>query len=63
MASCRCSILDVRQDKVLENNGRSWVQLVCNVCGAVLDSKEMDADSQQGYLPVGNQTKNDKRTN
>lgn len=39
MESCRCSIFDVREEQILEANGCLHVRLICNLCGAVLDTK------------------------
>ena len=39
MESCPCSIFDVREEQILEVNGCLHVRLICNLCGAVLDTK------------------------
>lgn len=39
MKSCPCSILDVREEQILEPSGSLTIRLICNLCGALLDSK------------------------
>jgi len=36
---CTCSILNAREEKLLDDEGRVQVRLICNRCGAVLDSE------------------------
>ena len=36
--SCRCSILDAREERLLDDEGIQ-VRLVCNRCGEILDSQ------------------------
>lgn len=36
---CSCSILNAREEKLLDDEGRVQVRLICNRCGAVLDSE------------------------
>lgn len=36
---CSCSILNAREEKLLDEEGRVQVRLICNRCGAVLDSE------------------------
>lgn len=44
MQACSCSIFDVRKEQILEASGSAWIQLVCNVCGSILDSKQVAAE-------------------
>lgn len=39
MEGCPCSIFDVREEQILESNGMLRVQLICNMCGTLLDHK------------------------
>jgi hypothetical protein len=36
---CSCSILNAREEKLLDDEGRVQVRLICNRCGTVLDSE------------------------
>lgn len=36
---CTCSILNAREEKLLDDEGRVQVRLICNRCGTVLDSE------------------------
>ena len=36
---CTCSILNAREETLLDDVGRVQVRLICNRCGAVLDSE------------------------
>ncbi len=36
---CSCSILNAREEKLLDDEGQVQVRLVCTRCGAVLDSE------------------------
>jgi len=36
---CSCSILQAREEKLLDDEGRVQVRLICNRCGTVLDSE------------------------
>lgn len=38
-AECSCSILQAREEKLLDDEGRVQVRLICNRCGTVLDSE------------------------
>ncbi|MBL8840484.1 MAG: hypothetical protein JNL90_03025 [Planctomycetes bacterium] len=38
-AECACSILNAREEKLLDDEGRVQVRLICNRCGTVLDSE------------------------
>ena len=38
-SECRCSILQSREEKLLDDEGRVQVRLICNRCGSVLDSE------------------------
>ena len=42
-AECRCSILNAREEKLLDDEGRVQVRLICNRCGRVLDSEVVSA--------------------
>ena len=39
MRACRCSILDTREEKLLDERGQIQLRLICNRCGEVLDSE------------------------
>ena len=36
---CRCSILNAREERLLDDESRVQVRLVCNRCGTILDSE------------------------
>ena len=36
---CSCSILNAREEKLLDDEGRVQIRLICNRCGTVLDSE------------------------
>jgi len=36
---CSCSILNAREEKLLDDEGRVQVRLICNRCGTVLDAE------------------------
>ena len=36
---CSCSILNAREKKLLDDEKRVQVRLICNQCGTVLDSE------------------------
>lgn len=36
---CACSILNAREEKLLDDESRVQVRLICNRCGTVLDSE------------------------
>ena len=36
---CSCSILSAREEKLLDDEGRVEVRLICNRCGNLLDSE------------------------
>lgn len=38
LQDCRCSILDAREERLLDDEGIQ-LRLVCNRCGAILDSQ------------------------
>jgi hypothetical protein len=40
---CSCSILNAREEKLLDDEGRVQVRLICNRCGTVLDSEVLPA--------------------
>ena len=40
---CTCSILNAREEKLLDDEGRVQVRLICNRCGTVLDSETVSA--------------------
>jgi len=42
---CRCSILNAREEKLLDDEGRVLVRLICNLCGRILDSEVIDISS------------------
>ena len=39
MRGCLCSILNAREEKLLDGQGRLILRLICNACGHVLDSE------------------------
>ncbi len=39
MKECFCSIFDTREERIIEEDGRVFRRLICNICGCVLDSK------------------------
>lgn len=39
MRGCLCSILNAREEKLLDGDGRLILRLICNACGHVLDSE------------------------
>jgi hypothetical protein len=39
MRGCLCSILNAREEKLLDGEGRLILRLICNACGHVLDSE------------------------
>ncbi len=51
MKSCPCSILDVREEQILEPSGCLTIRLICNLCGALLDSKQFTP--QNSAVPAG----------
>lgn len=38
---CSCSILNSREEKLLDDEGRVQIRLICNRCGTVLDSETL----------------------
>jgi hypothetical protein len=40
---CSCSILNAREEKLLDDEGRVQIRLICNRCGTVLDSEIVHA--------------------
>ena len=47
VGDCRCSILNAREEKLLDDEGRVQVRLICNRCGRVLDSEVVSAESEE----------------
>lgn len=51
MRGCLCSILNAREEKLLDGEGRLILRLICNACGHVLDSellpREPEVDLRQ----------------
>ncbi len=45
---CACSILNAREEKLLDDEGRVQVRLICNRCGTVLDSETVSAGARRG---------------
>lgn len=43
---CSCSILNAREEKLLDDEGRVQVRLICNRCGTVLDSEVLPASGR-----------------
>ncbi|MEW6746831.1 MAG: hypothetical protein AB1486_29180 [Planctomycetota bacterium] len=39
MKGCLCNILNAREEKLLDAEGRLIIRLICNTCGRVLDSE------------------------
>ena len=48
MKSCVCSILNAREEKLLDGEGQLIVRLICNSCGRVLDSEIVVTDEGAG---------------
>ena len=44
MKECFCSIFNTREECIIEEDGRVLHRLICNICGRVLDSKEVNED-------------------
>ena len=44
---CSCSILNAREEKLLDEEGRVQVRLICNRCGTVLDSEVLPTMKRQ----------------
>lgn len=49
---CSCSILNAREEKLLDDEGRVQVRLICNRCGTVLDSEVLPAGSSTPVSPL-----------
>ena len=49
---CTCSILNAREEKLLDDEGRVQVRLICSRCGAVLDS-EVLTPARRRPVPAG----------
>jgi len=43
---CSCSILNAREEKLLDDEGRVQVRLICNRCGTVLDSEVLPSTNR-----------------
>jgi len=39
ISQCQCSILDAREERLLDDSGCVELRLICNRCGSVLDSE------------------------
>lgn len=52
-SDCSCSILSAREEKLLDDEGRIQVRLICNRCSRVLDSEVMPltAHSSERFDP------------
>ena len=51
MQSCPCSIFDVREEQILDASGALRIRLVCNVCGVLIDSKEVERGDRTRVRP------------
>jgi hypothetical protein len=49
---CTCSILNAREEKLLDDEGRVQVRLICNRCGTVLDSEIVGPAPSPATSPV-----------
>lgn len=49
---CACSILNAREEKLLDEEGRVQIRLICNRCGAVLDSEVIPPARRRPQPPV-----------
>ena len=55
-ADCSCSILNAREEKLLDDEGRVQVRLICNRCGTVLDSEVVPfSQLRRAPLPAPNE--------
>ena len=59
MKECFCSIFNTREECIVEEDGRVLHRLICNICGRVLDSKEVEEDT----IPNEEQTKTNESEN
>ena len=41
-----CSILNAREEKLLDADGRLILRLICNACGHVLDSEVLETSDR-----------------
>jgi len=41
-----CSILNAREEKLLDADGRLILRLICNACGHVLDSEVIESNDR-----------------
>jgi hypothetical protein len=44
---CTCSILNAREEKLLDDEGRVHVRLICNRCGAILDAEVLPPERRR----------------
>lgn len=51
MRGCLCSILNAREEKLLDGEGRVILRLICNACGHVLDSEVIGLDQRPRREP------------
>lgn len=49
---CSCSILNAREEKLLDDEGRVQVRLICNRCGTVLDSEVLSTGPSRPESPL-----------
>ena len=54
VSDCPCSILNAREEKLLDDEGCLRVRLICNHCGTVLDEEllEMPGSTVKVAEPV-----------
>ena len=52
---CSCSILNAREEKLLDDEGRLQVRLICNRCGTVLDSEVVPFSALRSKAAVRDQ--------
>ncbi len=49
-AECKCSIMNAREEKLMDDEGRVQVRLICNSCGTILDSEIIPASIPKEQL-------------
>lgn len=50
---CKCSILSAREERLLDDEGRVEIRLVCNRCGAVLDREVVPTARKSRHAAAG----------
>jgi hypothetical protein len=49
---CKCSILNAREERLLDDESRVQVRLVCNRCGTILDAEVLEYSKPQRVKEV-----------